>query len=136
MTFARERIDHLNLAFLDIDEAVRFFAGLGHDGALGVCHDLARRPQRLHMRGGKWCPYHLAQVLPYGLHGCPQRLQFREWYKVREIRSPLIFGSVTLGRHLPLVAGALEFKRMVQRARINIDPSRLASEMFSHRRLK
>ena len=25
---------------------------------------------------GKWCPYHLAQVLAYGFHGGPQGLQF------------------------------------------------------------
>ena len=40
---------NLNLTFLDIDEAIRFFAGLRHDRALGVRHDLARRPQRLHV---------------------------------------------------------------------------------------
>ncbi len=81
VTFASERIDYLNLTFLDIDEAIRSFAGLGHDRALGVGHDLARRPQRLHMRGGKWCPYHFAQVLAYGFHGRPQGLLFHEWYK-------------------------------------------------------
>ena len=82
MAFASKRIDHLDLAFLDIDEAIRLFARLGHDRALGICHDFARRPQCLHMRGGKWCPYHLAQVFAYGFHGRPQGLQFHEWYKV------------------------------------------------------
>jgi hypothetical protein len=34
------------------------------------------------MRGGKWCPYHLAQVLAYGFQGGPRGLLFLEWYKV------------------------------------------------------
>jgi hypothetical protein len=30
-----------------------------------------RCAQCLHMRGGKWFPYHLAQVFAYGFHGGP-----------------------------------------------------------------
>src|SRR5580704_17552284 len=71
MSFASERIDYFNLAFLDVHEAVRLFTRLRHDRALGICHHFARRPQCLHVRGGKWCPYHLAQVFAYRLHGGP-----------------------------------------------------------------
>src|SRR6516164_4000177 len=68
MALASERINYLNLALLDIHEAVRLLALLGHDRALGICHYLPRRTQCLNMRGGKWGPYHLAQIFAYRFH--------------------------------------------------------------------
>jgi hypothetical protein len=68
MALASERINYFNLALLDVHEAVRLFALLEHDRALGIRHYLPRRPQCLNMRAGKWCPYHLAQIFAYRLH--------------------------------------------------------------------
>src|SRR6516164_3065219 len=68
MALASERIDYFNLALLHVHEAVRLFARMRHDRALGIRHYLARRPQRRNMRAGKWCPYHLAQIFAYRLH--------------------------------------------------------------------
>src|SRR6266404_4792492 len=68
MALAGEWINYFNLALLDVHEAVRLFALLHHDRALGIRHYLPRRPQCLNMRAGKWCPYHLAQIFAYRLH--------------------------------------------------------------------
>src|ERR1700745_41975 len=68
MALASERINYFNLALLDVHEAVRLFALLGHDRALGIRDYFPRRPQCLNMRAGKWCPYHLAQIFAYRLH--------------------------------------------------------------------
>src|SRR6202789_350500 len=95
VTFARERIHYFNLAFLDVYEAICLLARLGHDRALRVCHHSTRRPQRLHMRGGKWCPYHLAQVLAYGFQGGPRGYSCTNGTRFREIWNPLFFGALT-----------------------------------------
>ena len=72
MAFASERVDSFDLAFLDVHEAVRLFALLDHDRALGVRRYLARCPQCLHVRGRKRCPYHLAQIFANRLHASSQ----------------------------------------------------------------
>jgi hypothetical protein len=101
--FARERIDYFNLAFLDVHEPVRLFAGLDHDRALVIRHDFTRCPQCLHMRGGKWCSNHLAQVLAYGFHGAPQGYIHMNGTRFREIWNPPIFGALALGAPHPVI---------------------------------
>jgi hypothetical protein len=62
MPFASERINDFNLAFLNVNEAVRLLPRLRHDGALGIRHHLTCRPQCLNMRGGRGFPDHLRQI--------------------------------------------------------------------------
>jgi len=63
--------NYFNLALLDVHEAVRLFALLGHDRALGYVTTLpaARMPQPAR---GKVVSYHLAQIFAYRLHAGSQ----------------------------------------------------------------
>ena len=71
MPFLAERIDHLDLAILDIDEAVDRVAGPDDIGAGGIDGLAALRPQRRDMLGRQRHTLHLPQIAPDRLHPRP-----------------------------------------------------------------
>ena len=60
MAFVGVGIDHLDLAVLDVDEAIDGLAGMGEKGARRIGGNLPLRAQRLDVRGGERSPLHLA----------------------------------------------------------------------------
>src|SRR6516162_7348352 len=109
MALASERINYFNLALLHVHEAVRLFARLGHDRALGIRHYLPRRPQCLNMRGRKWCPYHLAQIFAYRLHQAHSAVGMPAELVIGKGEAPLI--SPVIGLALTRRTGAKSLAR-------------------------
>src|ERR1700677_349939 len=61
-------IDHLDLAILDINEAIRRFTGSSEKHSRRIHHDLARGAQRLDMRRSERRALHLAQIVADRFH--------------------------------------------------------------------
>src|SRR5580704_5851725 len=68
MTLVGVSVDDLNLAVLDIGEAIGWIARPGEKGSGGISHGLTRGAQGRDMRGRQRRPLHLAQVGSDRLH--------------------------------------------------------------------